>query len=153
MTTVTNTTPTRDTLALIGRAMIAYLFIPSGWSKLVGFAGTAGYIASKGVPFPELGAALAVAAELGLGLLLLVGWQARWAAIGLAIFVAVITPLFHNYWDVPQAQQMMQKINFDKNVAIVGALLVVAAFGAGRLSLDGMRATRAAGTGFKRGNA
>ena len=128
-----------DILALIGRVLIAFLFVPAGWGKIVGFAGTVGYIQSKGVPLPELCAAIAIAAELGLGLLLLVGYQARWAALGLAIFIAVITPIFHNYWGVPEAQVMMQKLNFTKNIAILGGLLAFAAFGAGRLSLDGKR--------------
>ena len=140
MNQMTATTHAQDTMALIGRVLIAYLFIPAGWAKIAGFAGTAGYIASKGIPFPELCAAIAVAAELGLGLLLLVGWQTRWAALGLAIFVAVITPIFHGYWAVPEAQMMMQKQAFNKNLATVGGLLVLAAFGAGRLSLDGKRA-------------
>ncbi len=130
---------TQDTLALVGRALVAWLFIPAGFGKIAGFAGTAGYIASKGVPLPEVCAALAIVAELGLGLLL-VGWQARWAALGLAVFVAVITPIFHNYWGVPEAMAMMQKQAFYKNVAVLGGLLVLAAFGPGRLSLDGRRA-------------
>lgn len=154
MTLTTSTsTSAQDTLALIGRAFIAYLFVPAGWGKLIGFSGTVGYIASKGVPMPEVCAAIAVAAELGLGLLVLLGWNARLAALGLAVFVAVITPIFHNYWGVPQAMQMAQKINFDKNIAIVGALFVVAAFGAGRLSIDGMRGKAGTGARFQRGNA
>jgi putative oxidoreductase len=126
-----------DGLALLGRLLVAYMFVPSGWGKLVGFAGTAGYIASKGVPLPEVCAAIAVAAELGLGLALLFGFKARWAALGLAIFVAVITPIFHNYWAMPEAQVYMQKLNFQKNLVIVGGLLAFAAFGAGRFSIDG----------------
>lgn len=133
------TTPAQDTMALIGRILLAWLFIPAGWGKIAGFAGTAGYIASKGLPMPEVLTALAIVAELGLGLLLLVGWQARWAALGLAIFVAVITPIFHNYWAMPEAQQMMQKQAFWKNLAVVGGLLVVAAFGPGRLSVEGRK--------------
>ena len=149
MASITQGTATRtadsspsDILALLGRLALAWLFVPSGWAKLLGFSGTVGYIASKGVPVPELCAAVAVAAELGLGLLLLVGWRARWAALGLAIFVAVITPIFHAYWAVPDAQVMMQKLNFNKNLAIVGGLLAFATFGAGRLSLDGRRESR-----------
>ena len=124
---------------LIGRILLAWLFVPAGWGKIAGFAGTVGYIASKGVPLPEVCAAIAIAAELGLGLALLVGFKARWAALGLAIFTAVITPIFHGYWALPADQQMMQKLMFDKNLAVIGGLLVVAAFGAGRLSLDGRR--------------
>jgi putative oxidoreductase len=134
--------PAHDYLALIGRLLIAYVFVPSGWHKLVGFAGTAGYIGSKGIPFPEICAAIAVAAELGLGLALLFGWRARWAALGMAIFVAVITPIFHAYWAVPEAQMMMQRLNFTKNIGIMGGLLAFAAYGAGRLSLDGLRLER-----------
>lgn len=133
--------PTQSLAALIGRVLIVLLYIPSGWGKLVGFAGTVGYIQSKGVPLPEVCAAIAVAAELGLGLLILIGWQARWAALGLAIFTLVITPIFHGYWAVPEAQVMMQKLNFWKNLSIAGGLLVLYAFGPGAYSVDG-RATR-----------
>ena len=133
--------PAQNALALIGRVLLAWLFVPAGWGKIMGFSGTVGYIASKGVPLPEVCAAIAIAAELGLGLALLVGFKARWAAIGLAIFVAVITPIFHNYWASPEAQVMMQKQAFNKNLAIVGGLLVVAAFGAGALSVDGRKRT------------
>jgi putative oxidoreductase len=132
-------TSAQDTLALIGRALVAYLFIPAGFGKIAGFAGVVGYIASKGIPLPEVCAALAIAAELGLGLLVLFGFKARWAALGLAVFLAVITPIFHNYWAMEAAQQMMQKQAFDKNLAVLGGLLVLAAFGAGRWSLDGQR--------------
>lgn len=134
------TSAMQDTLALVGRVLLAWLFVPAGWGKIAGFSGVAGYIASQGVPFPEVCAAIAIAVELGLGLMLLVGWQARWAALGLAIFVAVITPIFHGYWALPEAQQMMQKQAFNKNVAVLGGLLALAAFGAGRFSLDGKRA-------------
>ncbi len=124
---------------LIGRALIALLFVPSGFGKIAGFAGLTGYIASKGVPLPEVCAAIAIAAELGLGLLVLLGWQTRWAALGLAIFVAVITPIFHNFWAVPDAMKMMQQQAFFKNYAIVGGLLVLSAFGAGAFSIDNRR--------------
>ena len=88
------TTPAQDTLALIGRVLIALLFVPEGWGKIAGFAGTVGYIAAKGVPLPEVCAAIAIAAELGFGLLLLVGWQARWAALGLGVFTFAISLIF-----------------------------------------------------------
>ncbi len=133
------TTPAQDTLALIGRVLIALLFVPAGWGKIAGFAGTVGYIASKGVPLPEVCAAIAIAAELGLALLLLVGWQARWAALALAVFTFVITFIFHAYWAVPVEQVMQQRQSFFKNLAITGGLLAFAAFGAGRFSLDGRR--------------
>ncbi len=139
---MTPSVSTQNTLSLVGRALIALLFIPAGFGKIAGFAGVAGYIASKGIPLPEVCAAIAIAAELGLGLLLLVGWQARWAALGLAIFVAVITPVFHNFWAMPEAQKMMQQQAFFKNVAVLGGLLVLVAFGPGGWSLDARRTRR-----------
>ncbi len=129
----------QNPLSLVGRALLALLFVPAGLSKLTGFAGTVGYIASKGVPLPELAAAAAVGVELGLGLLLLVGFQTRWAALGMALFTFVISFIFHNFWGVPADQVMVQQTNFFKNMAVVGGLLTVVAWGAGRWSLDGAR--------------
>ena len=119
--------------------LLALLFIPSGFSKIAGFAGTVGYIASKGVPLPELAAAIAIGVELGLGLLLLVGWQMRWAALGIALFTVVITFIFHKFWAVPAEQVMAQQQAFFKNIAVVGGLLTVAAWGTGAWSVDGNR--------------
>jgi putative oxidoreductase len=132
-------TSIQTTVTLVGRALLALLFIPAGWAKIAGFSGVVGYIASKGVPLPEVAAAIAIAAELGLGLLLLFGLKARWAALGLAVFVAVITPIFHNFWAAPAAQQMMQQQAFYKNIAVLGGLLVLFAFGPGGWSVDGKR--------------
>ena len=125
-----------DTAALVGRALLAALFIWSGAGKLAGFAGTAGYIASKGLPLPEILAALSVFAELGGGLALLFGFKARWAALMIAVFTAVITPIFHKFWGIPAGEVMMQQINFTKNITIIGGLLMVFAFGPGRFSID-----------------
>ena len=130
-------TSLQNPLSLIGRILLALLFVPAGFSKIGGFAGTVGYIASKGVPLPELAAAAAVGVELGLGLLLLIGWQTRWAALGIALFTVVITFIFHNFWAVPAEQVMAQQQSFFKNIAVVGGLLTVAAWGAGAWSLDG----------------
>lgn len=132
-------TPAQNAFALIGRILIAVLFLPSGFGKIMGFSGVVGYIASHGVPLPQVCAAIAVLCEFFLCLALLVGWQARWAALGMAIFTLVISPIFHNYWAAPEAMVMMQKLNFFKNMAIAGGLLGFAAFGAGAYSVDGRR--------------
>jgi uncharacterized membrane protein YphA (DoxX/SURF4 family) len=76
---------TQNGLSLAGRSLIALLFVPAGLSKIGSFAGVAGYIASKGVPVAEVCAAIAIAVEVGLGLLILAGWQTRWAALGIGI--------------------------------------------------------------------
>ena len=132
-------TSLQNPLTLIGRILLALLFIPAGVSKLTGFAGAVGYIASKGVPFPELAAGAAIGIELGLGLLLLVGFQARWAALGIALFTFVVSFIFHSFWALPADQVLMNQQAFFKNMAIVGGLLTVAAWGAGRWSMDAKR--------------
>ncbi len=124
-------------LPLAGRIGMAWLFIPAGWSKVGGLAGTAAYVGSKGLPFPTVLAAIALAIELLAGLAVLVGYKTRWAAALLALFTIAAAVFFHNYWALPADQQMMQKINFDKNIAIAGGLLFLVAWGAGALSLDG----------------
>ena len=129
-------TKLQNPLAFLGRALIALLFIPAGLTKLAGFVGTAGYIASMGVPFPFVSAGLAVAIEVGLGLLLLVGLQTRWAALGLAFFTVVITFIFHPFWGIPAEMVMSQQQAFFKNIAAVGGLLSIAAWGAGAWSVD-----------------
>ena len=132
-------TALQNPLSLIGRILLAMLFVPAGFSKIGGFAGTVGYIGSKGVPLAEVAAAAAIGVELGLGVLLLIGWQTRWAALGIALFTVVITFIFHNFWAVPAEQVMAQQLNFFKNMAAVGGLLTVAAWGAGAWSVDGKK--------------
>ncbi|MCD6681212.1 MAG: DoxX family protein [Burkholderiaceae bacterium] len=127
-------------LPLIGRICLAWLFVPAGWGKIGGFSGTVGYAASAGLPFPAAMVAIGLAIELLAGLALLVGYKARWAAALLALFTLVAALGFHNYWTMPAEKQAMQKINFDKNIAIFGGLLFVVAFGAGRFSVDERRA-------------
>ena len=136
MATTTTPNGAQDTLALIGRILIAYLFIPAGIGKLMGFGGTVGYITSAGLPLPEVAAAVAIVIELGLGIALLLGFKTRWIAIVMAIFTVVTALFFHKYWAVPDAMKMMQQINFNKNMAIAGGLLAFAAFGPGRFSID-----------------
>jgi putative oxidoreductase len=129
----------QDTLALIGRLVLAWFFVPAGWGKIAGYAGTVAYATKAGLPMPEIGVAIGLAIELLGGLMLLVGFKTRWAALALAVFTAVAAFYFHNYWAMPEAQQMMQKLNFTKNLAIAAGLLAFAAFGPGRISLDGRR--------------
>ena len=126
----------QNPLSFVGRALIALLIIPAGFAKIGGFVGTAGYIGSMGVPLPEVAAAIAIAVELGLGILLLIGFQTRWAALGIAIFTLVITFIFHKFWGIPAEMVMSQQQAFFKNIGVVGGLLSIAAWGAGAWSVD-----------------
>ncbi|HWK46186.1 MAG TPA: DoxX family protein [Stellaceae bacterium] len=122
------------TLAAAGRVLIAVLFLLSGLGKLAAPGMTEGYIASVGLPAPLLGYLIAIVVEVGGGLLLLFGYQTRIVALIVAAFTLATALVFHH--DFSDQNQM---IHFLKNIAIVGGLLQVAAFGAGSLSLDARR--------------
>jgi putative oxidoreductase len=125
-----------DAFTLIGRVLIAAMFVYAGYGKIGGFDGTAGYIASKGLPLPQLLAAATIVFEIVAGLMLAVGWKTRWAAFALAAFTIAATLLFHNFWGYPADQFRTQQLFFLKNMAIVGGLLMIVSFGAGRWSVD-----------------
>ena len=132
-------TSLQSTTVLVGRILLGLIFVLSGFAKISGFDGTAGYIASKGLPLPQLLAALTIVVELGGGLALMAGFYTRQAVVALAGFSLLTAVVFHNFWAAPQADQMGQQINFMKNLAIAGGMLVLAAFGPGRLSVDARR--------------
>jgi putative oxidoreductase len=129
-------TNVQNTAALVGRILLVLMFLTSGFGKVTGFEGTVGYIASKHLPLPQVGAIIAILCELGAGLLVLVGFKARWAALVLAIFTLAAGILFHDYWNADAAARMGQQINFWKNVSITGGMLMIFAFGPGRYSVD-----------------
>ena len=129
----------QNPLTLAGRLLLALLFLPAGLTTIAGFAGTVGYIASKGLPLPAVGAVIAIGVEVLGGLALLVGFGTRVAALVLAVFTVAATVIFHAWWAVPAEAQMVQQLMFFKNIAVVGGLLVLAAHGAGGWSLDAKR--------------
>ena len=120
---------------LVGRILIATIFVLSGFSKIGGFEGTVGYIASKGLPLPQLAAIGAILVELGGGILLIVGRKARWAAAAMLVFTAIAAFVFHNFWALPADQVQNQMIHFMKNISMAGGLLFVIIHGSGPLSL------------------
>jgi len=121
---------------LAGRLLLAYIFVLSGFGKIMSFAGTAKYMAANGMPMVEPLLAGAIVIELIGGLMLAVGWKARWAAWAIFLFVLVTSLIFHPFWAVPPEQVMMQTIQFQKNLAIMGGMLYVAFMGPGKLSVD-----------------
>jgi putative oxidoreductase len=125
-----------DALALVGRVLLGSIFVLSGFQKLMGFSGLIAGIAGKGLPMPEVLAVLTIAIELGAGLLLVVGWKARWAALLIFLFIIPVSLTYHNFWAMEGAAAAMNKIQFMKNVSIMGGMLLAAAFGPGRYSVD-----------------
>jgi putative oxidoreductase len=127
---------TNNIAALVGRILLAAIFVISGFGKITGFEGTAGYIASKGLPMPQVLAALTVALEVGGGILLIIGYQARWVALAFFVWLIPVTLIFHKFWGIDAAQAQNQMIHFLKNVSIMGGMLLLFAFGPGAYSLD-----------------
>ncbi|OON63058.1 LysR family transcriptional regulator [Massilia sp. KIM] len=127
----TTTQTAQATLSVIARILLASIFVVSGIGKLFAPEATIGYIASTGLPFAGAGLALAIAVELGGGLLLALGVKTRIVALALAAFSVVTALVFHN-----ALGDQNQMIHFLKNIAMAGGLLQVAAFGAGAYSVD-----------------
>jgi putative oxidoreductase len=121
-------------VAALGRLLIAVIFIVSGVGKILAPAVTQGYIAAAGLPSPLAGYLIAVAIEVGGGILLVIGFQTKLVAVALAIFSVVAAASFHN--DFASQDQLFQLL---KDFSMAGGLLQVAAFGPGPLSVDARR--------------
>jgi len=142
----------QNPLALVGRILLALMFVLAGASKIGGFSGTVGYIASGGLPAPAVLAVLTIVLELGGGLALVFGLYTRWVALALGLFTVLVSFLFHPFWAVPADQAMVTNLLFMKNISVAGGMFVLAAFGAGSLSLDAKRGSTTAPAGFGTGS-
>jgi putative oxidoreductase len=127
-----------DVVALVGRVIMSWIFISSGFGKITDVAGFATALAKRGVPAPSFMGWLGAIVEFGGGLLILLGVKLRYAAILMILFVIVATLISHRYWEYPVDQLVAQKTNFWKNITIIGGLLFMFLAGAGRYSVDGM---------------
>src|ERR1700759_4164634 len=137
----TTSNSNQGVLPLVGRILVATIFILSGLSKIGAPAATQGYIAAMGLPAPLLAAIGAIVRERGGGLLLLAGYRTKVVAAALAVFSIVTAFVFHH-----ALADQNQMIHFLKNLARAGGLLQFVAYGAGRISLD----SRAASSGGAR---
>ena len=125
---------------LVGRILLALVFLIAGIRKLMAPAASAGYLAKLGFPAPEVMVWVAIAFELGGAILLIVGWKTRWAAYALALFTLVASFAAHRFWEISDAGQYANQMNhFLKNVAIIGGMLILAVSGPGPQSVDGRR--------------
>jgi putative oxidoreductase len=131
----------QNSAALAGRILLALIFIIAGYGKIGGYAGTAGYMASKGLPMVAVLLPLTILVELGGGLLIALGWKARWAAAVIFLFLIPVTLVFHNPAGLAPAEAQQQMINLLKNVSIMGGMLGLFAFGPGGFSVDARKST------------
>lgn len=129
-------TPSNSITTLSGRILISVIFLISGFFKVAGYSQVVGYAAAVGLPAPGVAIAIAAFLELACGLAILAGFQTRLAAWLLFLYLIPVTIVFHNFWKVQGAEQQTQMINFLKNFAIMGGLLILAVNGAGAYSAD-----------------
>ena len=116
-------------IELAGRVLLGHIFLLAGINKISAYEGTSGYMEAMGVPGMLL--PLVIILEIAGGLALIIGFQARWTAMALALFTVLAAILFHTDF-----ADQMQMILFMKNMAITGGLLLVYVYGAGEISMD-----------------
>lgn len=129
-------------ITLVGRLLLALMFILAGFGKLADVSGTAAYIASAGLPFPTLLAVAVGLVELLGGVALVAGLAVRWFGLALAVFTMMASVIFHAYWAAPADQAFIVQLLFMKNLSVAGGLLLISALGAGPLSIDARRGLR-----------
>ncbi len=120
---------------LVGRVMVSTIFLMSGLMKIGNFVGTSGYMAKMGVPMSDIALAVTIIVEVGGAAMIIVGWNARLGAAALFLWMVPVSLMFHAFWAVPQAQMQTQMAMFMKNLAMMGAMLMIMAFGSGAKSL------------------
>lgn len=110
---------------VVGRVLLSLIFILSGLGKAPHFNDVAAMMAGKGIPLASVALAITLLIEIGGGLLLLTGFKAKYAALVIVLWLIPVTLVFHHFWGLPAEQQQDQMVNFLKNVAIIGGLLVL----------------------------
>ena len=129
--------PFQDVAALAGRVLLSAMFLHEAWFKLANYPSVSRYTQSFGISSDLL--PLAIALEAGAGLLVLAGLFTRCASLALAGFCIFTAIVFHHKFN-----DLNQLLHFEKDLAIAGGFLMLAAFGPGALSLDAWRRRRTA---------
>lgn len=128
-----------STAAPLGRVLLSAIFLMSGANKIMNWSKTAEHMEGEGMQYVPFLLAAAIVFEIGGGLSLLLGCWARLGAFLLIVFLIPTTLIFHDFWTYEGSEQQTQMINFMKNLAIMGGLLIVFALGAGRLRVTGRK--------------
>ncbi|MES2053011.1 MAG: DoxX family protein [Pseudomonadota bacterium] len=124
-----------DVLILLARVLLMALFLVSGWKKLTNFSGTTAYMASTGAPMPRLSTVVAIAMEFFAGIALILGVWTRPLALLYAAFTLATALMGHHFWTMSGAEREANKVNFLKNLSIMGGLILLAVTGAGKYAL------------------
>ena len=122
---------------LTGRILISLIFLMSGFGKVFQFDGQVAYAASQGVPLASLAIIISIIAELAAATMIIIGYRARLGALILLVWMIPVSIMLHALWNIedPMAQQM-HMIMFMKNLAMMGAMLLIMSFGPGPKSIN-----------------
>jgi putative oxidoreductase len=130
----------QDFLLLLGRVLMGWLFVESGWRKLMGMDAFAASLANRRVPYATVMGWIGASAEFLGGLAILLGFATRCAALVMIVFVIVATLIGHRYWEIADAAaRRMQQSHFAKNITLIGGFVLLVVTGGGRFSVDGWR--------------
>lgn len=124
----------RALLQFLARILLSLVFLWSGLQKILHFSSTRQFMAQNGMPWTGLLLAGAIVVEIGGGLSLFLGFKAKWAALIIALYLIPATLIFHGHFS-----DQGQIIQFLKNLAIIGGLLMVTAFDGGKVRLGAFR--------------
>jgi putative oxidoreductase len=129
-----------DLVLLLARVLIGVIFVRSGFEKILALGTFATALARDGVPYPQVVSIIAAFVEFLGGIALVVGFQLRYTALLMVLFVIIATLLRHRYWEFADgAVRRAQDTNFYKNLAMIGGLLALFIAGGGRFGVDGLR--------------
>ncbi len=132
----------REALWLLARCLIGGIFVQSGFGKLLALGAFAASLAKNGVPAPEAMAVIGAVTEFCGGLAIVVGFKTRPAALVMIAFTITATLISHRFWELQDVARRQQSVQFAKNLAILGAFLLLLVQGGGRFSFDGWRRRR-----------
>ena len=122
---------------LTGRILISLIFLMSGLGKVFQFDGQVAYAASQGVPLANLAIIISIIAELAAATMIILGYRARLGALILLVWMIPVSVMLHAFWNIEDAMaQQMHMIMFMKNLAMMGAMLLIMSFGPGPKSIN-----------------
>jgi putative oxidoreductase len=125
----------RDGLLVLGRILLGGIFVLSGYGKLMGLSAFAASLERNGVPFASVMALIGAPVEFFGGLAIVLGIETRYAAVLMILFVIAATLISHRFWEYQDAARQMQQTNFSKNMAIIGAFVLLFVQGGGRFAV------------------
>jgi putative oxidoreductase len=130
----------QDFLLLVGRVLMGWIFVESGWRKLMGMDAFIASLVNRRVPYATVMGWIGAPVEFLGGLALLLGAATRYATLLMIVFTVVATLIGHRYWEITDATlRRMQQGHFAKNLTIIGGLVLLFVTAGGRLSVDGWR--------------